>query len=105
MKHLWYIFECLCENRDALARGIVTISDYGGATIGHFDPGLLRRQHTIMAEVFPLHLRSIHLIYPNEVGELIVTGVAPNELTSTEDCDPWAKTPWHKYVPARVEVL
>lgn len=71
MKHLWYIFECLCENRDALARGVVTISDYGGATIGHFDPGLLRRQHTIMAEVFPLHLRSIHLIYPNEVSQSI----------------------------------
>ncbi len=31
------------------------------------------------------------------------TGVAPNELTATEDRDPWAGTPWHKSVPARIE--
>ena len=34
----------------------------------------------------------------------VKTGVAPNELTSTDDRDPWAGTPWHKSVPARVEV-
>ncbi len=28
-----------------------------------------------------------------------VTGVAPNELTSTEDRDPFVGTPWHKHVP------
>ena len=33
----------------------------------------------------------------------VVTGVAPNELTATADRDPWAGTPWHKYVPARLE--
>jgi anaerobic selenocysteine-containing dehydrogenase len=31
------------------------------------------------------------------------TGVAPNELTASEDRDPWAGTPWHKTVPARLE--
>lgn len=71
MRHLWYNFECLCEHRDALARGLVTISNYSGATIGHFDPGLLRRQHAIMANAFPLHLRSIHLIHPSEVSRSI----------------------------------
>lgn len=30
-------------------------------------------------------------------------GVAPNELTSSEDRDRFAGTPWHKHVPARVE--
>jgi formate dehydrogenase len=30
-------------------------------------------------------------------------GVAPNELTSTADRDPFVGTPWHKHVPARVE--
>jgi hypothetical protein len=30
-------------------------------------------------------------------------GVAANELTSAEDRDEIAGTPWHKYVPARVE--
>jgi hypothetical protein len=29
--------------------------------------------------------------------------VAPNELTSLEDRDPFVGTPWHKHVPARVE--
>lgn len=30
-------------------------------------------------------------------------GVAPNELTAAEDRDPFVGTPWHKYVPARLE--
>ncbi len=40
--------------------------------------------------------------YPGANGE-ITTGVAPNELTSVEDRDPFVGTPWHKHVPARVE--
>ena len=32
-------------------------------------------------------------------------GVAPNELTSSGDCDWLAGTPWHKHVRARVEAL
>ncbi|MFN8037228.1 MAG: molybdopterin-dependent oxidoreductase [Acidimicrobiia bacterium] len=32
-------------------------------------------------------------------------GVAPNELTSTDDRDWLAGTPWHKHVPAKVEVI
>jgi anaerobic selenocysteine-containing dehydrogenase len=39
----------------------------------------------------------------NEDGERV--GVAPNELTSLEDRDRFAGTPWHKYVPAQLEVL
>lgn len=42
------------------------------------------------------------LLYPADGGE-IATGVAPNELTATEDRDPFVGTPWHKHVPARVE--
>ena len=45
------------------------------------------------------------LSYPDEEGNDVVTGVSPNELTGTEDCDPWAKTPWHKHVHARLEAL
>ncbi|MEM9254087.1 MAG: molybdopterin-dependent oxidoreductase [Pseudomonadota bacterium] len=37
----------------------------------------------------------------NESGERV--GVAPNELTSLEDRDPFAGTPHHKHVPARIE--
>jgi anaerobic selenocysteine-containing dehydrogenase len=40
--------------------------------------------------------------YPTAAGER-TTGIAPNELTATEDRDPFVGTPWHKHVPARVE--
>ncbi|MEZ4401144.1 MAG: molybdopterin-dependent oxidoreductase [Kofleriaceae bacterium] len=40
--------------------------------------------------------------YPAAGGDAI-TGVALNELTSTEDRDPFVGTPWHKHVPARLE--
>jgi formate dehydrogenase len=42
------------------------------------------------------------LAYPAGAGET-TTGVAPNELTSVEDRDPFVGTPWHKHVPARIE--
>jgi len=43
------------------------------------------------------------LSYPDEHGNEAVHGVAPNELTASEDRDWLAGTPWHKHVPARVE--
>jgi formate dehydrogenase len=43
------------------------------------------------------------LDYPAEDGSSPVTGVAPNELTASEDRDWLAGTPWHKHVPARLE--
>lgn len=36
-------------------------------------------------------------------GPRLTSGVAPNELTASEDRDKFAGTPWHKHVPARVE--
>ncbi len=52
-----------------------------------------------------------HISLPNglgvddldEAGNRVVTGVAPNELTSVTDRDPIAGTPWHKSVAARLE--
>lgn len=41
---------------------------------------------------------------PGESGDRVV-GVAPNELTSSEDRDWFAGTPHHKHVPARIEPL
>jgi anaerobic selenocysteine-containing dehydrogenase len=38
-------------------------------------------------------------------GESTTVGVATNELTASEDRDPFVGTPWHKYVPARLERL
>jgi anaerobic selenocysteine-containing dehydrogenase len=45
------------------------------------------------------------LDYPDAEGRLAVTGVAPNELTASEDRDWLAGTPWHKHVRARVEAV
>jgi anaerobic selenocysteine-containing dehydrogenase len=44
--------------------------------------------------------------YP-ENGDRAPTGVAPNELTITggRSEDPFAGTPFHKHVPARLEVV
>jgi len=51
-----------------------------------------------------------HISLPNGTGVAHsnakdIGGIAPNELTSTEDRDPIAGTPWHKSTPARVEAL
>ncbi|GGM95223.1 putative oxidoreductase [Thermopolyspora flexuosa] len=45
------------------------------------------------------------LHYPDASGDLVLTGAPPNELTRAEDRDPYAGTPWHKHVPARVEAV
>ena len=49
-----------------------------------------------------------HISLPNGFGlgpggSSDAPGVAPNELTSTEDRDWFAGTPHHKHVPARLE--
>ena len=41
--------------------------------------------------------------FPGAEGARTKTGVAPNDLTSGEDRDWLAGTPWHKHTPARVE--
>jgi len=41
--------------------------------------------------------------YVDADGNNIKVGIAPNELTSSHHKDFFAGTPWHKYVPARVE--
>jgi formate dehydrogenase len=38
-------------------------------------------------------------------GKVTVPGIAPNSLTSSEWRDPFAGTPWHKHVPARIEAV
>jgi formate dehydrogenase len=45
------------------------------------------------------------LEYPDEGGRRVVHGTPPNELTSGEDRDWIAGTPWHKHVRARVEAV
>lgn len=43
--------------------------------------------------------------YPDAGGDPERTGVPPNELTYLGHQDPFAGTPWHKHVPARVEAV
>lgn len=43
------------------------------------------------------------LDYVDDDGHTVVPGVAPNALTATAWRDPYAGTPWHKHVPARIE--
>jgi anaerobic selenocysteine-containing dehydrogenase len=45
------------------------------------------------------------LDYPDADGTLTRRGVSVNELTNTADRDPFAGTPWHKYVPVHLERL
>jgi anaerobic selenocysteine-containing dehydrogenase len=45
------------------------------------------------------------LDFPSIDGTIVTAGVAPNELTRSEDRDWLAGTPWHKSTPARVETL
>lgn len=44
------------------------------------------------------------LLFEDGAGNDVVHGVPPNALTSSEDRDPIAGTPWHKHVRARVEL-
>ncbi len=44
------------------------------------------------------------LDYVDDDGCTVTPGVAPNVLTSTRWRDPYAGTPWHKHVPARIEL-
>ena len=45
------------------------------------------------------------LSYSPAGGDAEVVGVAPNQLTSTKWKDSIAGTPWHKHVPARLEMI
>lgn len=54
-----------------------------------------------------------HVSLPNGTGLASVEdhddggvgGIAPNELTASEDRDPYVGTPWHKHVLARIEAV
>lgn len=45
------------------------------------------------------------LDFVDEDGRANAPGVAPNSLTSSDWRDPYAGTPWHKHVPARISAI
>jgi len=62
----------------------------------------------VSATMQPGHVslpNGLGLGYPDAGGGRVQGGIAPNELTATEARDRFAGTPWHKFVPARVEVV
>ncbi len=78
----------------------------GVATGGKLRLVTRRAEATVAVEVSDTMQRG-HVALPNGLGleypDRGTTGVAPNELTRTEDRDPFVGTPWHKHVPARLE--
>jgi anaerobic selenocysteine-containing dehydrogenase len=57
---------------------------------------MMQRGHALLPNGFGLE-------YTDDDGTTVVTGVAPNSLTSSDWRDEFAGTPWHKHVPARIE--
>jgi anaerobic selenocysteine-containing dehydrogenase len=95
--------------------GALRISPEDAARLGIEDGGQARvttRRGSVVATVEitdtlqPGHAslpNGLGLDYPGEGGSPVRHGVAPNELTASEDRDWLAGTPWHKHVPARIE--
>ncbi|RDI54378.1 molybdopterin-dependent oxidoreductase [Nocardia mexicana] len=72
------------------------------------------RRGTTEVEVEPTdRMRPGHLSLPNGLGltvfdpdgTVLTSGAAPNELTEYDSRDEWVGTPWHKYVPARIDTV
>jgi anaerobic selenocysteine-containing dehydrogenase len=99
------------------AAGALRISPEDATQLGIADGGRARvttKRGSVVATVEitdtlrPGHVtlpNGLGLAYPGEDGRDVVHGVAPNELTASEDRDWLAGTPWHKHVAARVEAL
>lgn len=95
------------------AAGTLRISPQDAATIGLAD-GQTARVVTrggaaeAVVEVSEM-MQHGHISLPNGLGvdhpEHGTAGVAPNDLTTVDLRDEFAGTPWHKHVPARVEVV
>jgi len=97
------------------ADGALRLSPADAAALGIADGGKARittRRASAVAvveitdTVQPGHAtlpNGLGVVYPDADGHDEVHGVAPNELTASEDRDPIAGTPWHKHVRARIE--
>ncbi len=99
------------EWRKKDANGALRINPEDAARLGLSDGGharLTTKRATVEVAVeISEMMQAGHVSLPNGLGVDDVdgasAGVAPNELTAAEDRDWLAGTPWHKYVPARVE--
>jgi anaerobic selenocysteine-containing dehydrogenase len=99
------------------AGGALRVSPDDAEALGLVDGAVARlvtRRSSVEVEVeVNDSMQPGHIALPNglgldhvgEDGSRIRTGVPTNELTASEDRDPYAGTPWHKSVPARLELL
>jgi formate dehydrogenase len=98
------------------SEGALRVSAADAARIGLVDGGraqlTTKRASVIVTVAVDEAMAAGHLALPNGLGvdhpegeHRVRTGVAPNELTASEDRDPWVGTPWHKSVAARLEAV
>ena len=96
--------------------GALRVSPGDAARLGIADGGRARlstkRASVTVTVAVDDAMAAGHLALPNGLGvdhpegdHRVQTGVAPNELTASEDRDPWVGTPWHKSVAARLEAV
>jgi len=104
------------EWRKADPDGALRVSPADAARIGLAGGGRARlttkRASVVVTVAVDEAMAAGHLALPNGLGvdhpegdHRVRTGVAPNELTASEDRDPWVGTPWHKSVAARLEAV
>ena len=95
------------------AQGALRMSSADAEQLGVQQGGQVRITTAVGSAVASVEIndrmQAGHISLPNGYGldneDGVRTGVAANELTSLKDCDAFAATPHHKYVPARVEAL
>jgi anaerobic selenocysteine-containing dehydrogenase len=97
--------------------GALRVNAGDAAALGLRDGGVARLRtrggEALVRIEISARMQPGHVALPNGLGldngtageSLQRTGVAPNELTRLEDRDAFAGTPWHKYVPARLEAV
>jgi len=95
------------------AHGALRLSEQDAAALG-ITAGAVVRLSTargsvdVAVEPNP-RMRPGHISLPNGLGltsgQTDSVGIAPNELTTSENRDEWAGTPLHKHVLARIDVL
>ena len=104
------------EWRKADPDGALRVAPADAVRIGLTDGGRARlttkRASVVVTVAVDDAMATGHLALPNGLGvdhpegdHRVRTGTAPNELTASEDRDPWVGTPWHKSVAARLETV
>ncbi len=92
--------------RGALRMGPVDASKLGVTSGDKVRLATKRGTAEVTVEVSEM-MQAGHISLPNGTGIGVGPdgegGIAPNELTAVEDRDEFVGTPWHKWVPARVE--